>query len=589
MDNINENKNDEKLIFNCSNDLKALISTKDKKAKERLVINLIETEEKLLKSKNEEDVARSAIINFIVKNSSTKDLLLKELINEFTKIFTEKSVINDCANKLDNKFEEPSPFKMMISFRKNVKKEKKYLEFYFKVMIIQQNIPDILKGIQFLLNINNKTIENQFNKLNFQNPYAIILMRDLINILIIEENTADYEVILKNVKDYFKIYYLFRCPKCLAILHANYLGGIQIICAYDKVPFYPKDIKEMKDYLNIKINCKSCEKKIEIYENNYKCLKCKEFFCQDCSEAHKNNDIQNILINTYEIGFICEEHLELFSTFCALCKTNLCETCKKSHPHKVGQKIYEINENLIETNIKKDIEKSRDIYEYISTILSFNYNYMKHFSYNNLYIRTSIWFKEKFKRIDPVGDYKFYFNQFFDKLFQNYYSEILRNVSEGKSEYYKLLLLIKQKYDECKTDTDSSYYYFKENYLEKKAERINDYNDLIRNIRETCVWMNLNNQILRLDSDNIKLNCKLESMQTDIELLKLKILALLKSNNLYTSYLMKLINRYLADSLIRKIIQRYPDNFKKIEISYKNFYEIANNFWDILFKNNHNL
>ena len=58
------------------------------------------------------------------------------------------------------------------------------------------------------------------------------------------------------------------------------------------------------------------------------------------------------------------------------------------------------------------------------------------------------------------------------------------------------------------------------------------------------VWIELYNTKIELNSKIIKLNNKSKKLETDIELLKIKILALLKSNDLYTSYLIKLINRY---------------------------------------------
>ena len=79
----------------------------------------------------------------------------------------------------------------MISFSKNISQEKQYLKFYFKILMINQNITEIIWGINNLINIKNKNIENLLKKLNFKNPYAIILIRDLLNELIIAENESD--------------------------------------------------------------------------------------------------------------------------------------------------------------------------------------------------------------------------------------------------------------------------------------------------------------------------------------------------------------------------------------------------------------
>ena len=47
----------------------------------------------------------------------------------------------------------------------------------------------------------------------------------------------------------------------------------------------------------------------------------------------------------------------------------------------------------------------------------------------------------------------------------------------------------------------------------------------------------------------------------------------------------ELINRYIADFLIRKLIEKYPYDFENIEISPKNFFEIAVNFEGVLSNN----
>ena len=54
------------------------------------------------------------------------------------------------------------------------------------------------------------------------------------------------------------------------------------------------------------------------------------------------------------------------------------------------------------------------------------------------------------------------------------------------------------------------------------------------------------------------------------------MLSLFRTNNVYNSYLMKIVNHYLSDILIRKIITKYPNNFENIKLSYKNFYDIFN-------------
>ena len=91
---------------------------------------------------------------------------------------------------------------------------------------------------------------------------------------------------------------------------------------------------------------------------------------------------------------------------------------------------------------------------------------------------------------------------------------------------------------------------------------------------------------INIENKIVKLNAEIGKLKSNIQLLKIKILSILNMNNLYSYYLIKIINRYLSDILIRKLIKQYPNKFAKISISHKNFYDILTNFNDILFKNN---
>ena len=96
------------------------------------------------------------------------------------------------------------------------------------------------------------------------------------------------------------------------------------------------------------------------------------------------------------------------------------------------------------------------------------------------------------------------------------------------------------------------------NYQEKKFDRYVCINNWISDVKEKFIWFEFNNNIIELNSDNVELSNKSIELENDIELLKIKILALIKSNDLHKSFLMKVINRYLSDFLIRKLIEKYP-------------------------------
>ena len=586
MTEIKETQIDDLYIARCRSNMKTLVSMEKKEDIEKSSIELFEAKDYLLNSKIEENVVRNAIISYILSNYEAKDIKSKEIINNFINYFDQKQVIELSLELINNIFKKSPPFNVMIEFQENISKDKQYLEVFFKIMIISKNIKDIIKGIKFLFNIEIPNIENQLNKLSFDNPYSILLLRDLINKLIINKNKIEEKIILNNVITNLKKYYPFYCPKCLGILYISFLDKCEIFCYKDKFYSIPEDINELKNDLNFKINCKNCKNKIELYEKNYKCLNCGKYFCDNCAYDHRKKDIKNVLINIYECGFICEAHCELYSSFCAVCKLNLCEICKETHVHKIDQEIYKINEELIEKNLKKNLNEISELKEYISVRLSLIYKYMKAFFFNNLSIKLSIWFQEKIKREDKVNSSKFYFHKFFDEDFKKYYSKLIKYVSEGKSEYFHLLLLIKERYEQSKFNIDESYMGFERNYLETKFERYIDINNLISRVKEAFTWMDLNDKIIRQNNKIIKLNNKSKKLKTEIELLKIKIIALMKSNKLYESNLIKLLNRYLADFLIRKIFQKYPKDFFPIKINFNIFYEIKTNFKDIIIKNN---
>jgi hypothetical protein len=211
---------------------------------------------------------------------------------------------------------------------------------------------------------------------------------------------------------------------------------------------------------------------------------------------------------------------------------------------------------------------------------------MKDFSYNNLFIQLAIWFGEKKGRKDDLNTNIFYFESFNDANFKKYYCKLIDNVKKGKKDDFFLLEKIKERYDESKIKTDKSYDILIKLYFDQNNKRNYSINKLIRAINDSLILLNLNESKIDLTKIIIELNTKIEKLESDIALLKIKLLSLLKKDDLYTSYLVKIIKRHLSDMLIRKLIIKYPNNFEKITITHKNFYDILINYKDILFKSN---
>ena len=240
MTDLNEIQNTQFNINQCQENMRELISTADKTRKQKLSLELKELKEKLIKSNEPINIARGAIISYVLNysnnNSIFKTKKAKNLVKEFIDNFLIKEVIEKSLINMNDKFKDPSPFRTMISFRKEIKCEKKYLELYFKIMLINQNIADIIDGINILLQINNQRIVTLIKNSSFKNPYSIIVLRELLNELLLIENEFNDKILLETVLNNFKYYYIFHCPVCMGILYINFVGCISITCL--KCPKY---------------------------------------------------------------------------------------------------------------------------------------------------------------------------------------------------------------------------------------------------------------------------------------------------------------------------------------------------------------
>ena len=56
------------------------------------------------------------------------------------------------------------------------------------------------------------------------------------------------------------------------------------------------------------IKCKICNTKLELFEKNFCCFQCNNFFCEICSQKHKKQCLKFSLCKIYNLGFYCNEH-----------------------------------------------------------------------------------------------------------------------------------------------------------------------------------------------------------------------------------------------------------------------------------------
>ena len=572
MNNDNEDK--ENLINEDINILDKIINLEIIK-EEEYITKLEKLKDKYFNSKIPENIVRSAILNYLInENKNIKDLK-KELLKNFKK----NEIINIILDVLKITFKDPSPFRAILSFGDDIPLEKKYIECYFKLILLTYNAKIIIEAINKVLEIKKDDVEFIIKKINFKNPYSILFLRDLIINLILKNKEISTDLIIQKTKDNMKMYNILRCSECFLI---NYVfikdNDITIICPNKHVSIL-KNIQDLKTITQFEIKCSNCLNIIKVYEENYKCITCQKLFCEYCSKKHDKENLECILLNIYKIGFYCEEHYNKYYTFCGFCKKNLCGKCVETHFHKIDKNnSYKLTKKKKKTNIKlNDIENPK---EYIKKGLFFIYNFMNDFSFFNIFIKLSLWFNEKEDRIDKNNQLDYYFENFFDKNFQEYYSILIEKVKNGNKTEIFILKEIKSKYKELSIPIDKEYYNFKNNFKKNKASnnRIIYFNQRYKEyINEIDLYIDrLNN-----NTNNFEIKKKNQKYKADINILKLEIISLFNTNNQYLKYLEKLINGYISDYIIRQLIKNYPYNFKKVELNLKNAYEIMINYPDI--------
>ena len=567
---------------------KKMFCIKEKKECEDIQNKMEQLREQYIISNFPEDIVRAAIISYLMECNPLHSLWnnsnIKTLANEFSEIFTEKDIINNVLVSLNKTFKDPSPFKIMISFNNDVPSDKKHFECFFKILLIKQNLSEIIEGLENLLSIKNENIKNQINKLKFQNPYSILLLRDLISNLITKEESISAEQILTKTKEKMKYYYVFHCPQCLIIEYVYARDKeITIVCT-NKHNNTLNEITDLKNRINFQIKCEICGIIIEIYETNFKCITCKKFFCEVCAKKHNKDLIQSVLINIYEIGYICEEHLQKYTTFCGLCKQNLCHKCVNIHYHKIDKNnLYKVNTKLIKKKKNRNLNDIENPLDYIKAGLSFAYSFMKSFSYFNIFIQLSLWFIEKNDKKDNINTNDYFFDAFFDENFKKYYVDLIGSIKIGNYKNLNILKSIEEKYTKSKKPTDNSYLYFAFTYSEKENIKKKTILDFIQVYKDDLFLIDMNFDKLNLELVSLDLNSKIQQLEADNKLLKIKILSLFNTAALYESYLGKIINRYLSDFIIRILIQKFPQHFNKVKITVRNLSEIMTHYSEIFF------
>ena len=108
------------------------------------------------------NIIRGAILCYVSEYDPIyplwKNKLTKELAKELVDKYLEKNIIDACLNHINEKFVEYSVSRVAISFQKAINTKKAYIELFFKIKLLKQNIPDIIKGVNIFYSENGEKI-----------------------------------------------------------------------------------------------------------------------------------------------------------------------------------------------------------------------------------------------------------------------------------------------------------------------------------------------------------------------------------------------------------------------------------------------
>ena len=183
--------------------------------------------------------------------------------------------------------------------------------------------------------------------------------------------------------------YSYRCRKCDSILsleltYENNKPIINYVCTQKHFgkelvyKFFELYIQNQNLNQNICFNCK----KQNNIENLYKCLTCKNVYCNECYKDIMSKQIHK-LIELIKFDITCHFHIKKYIKYCFRCNQNLCNYCSNNHKnHNIGdlsEKIYENkyeklrkNINLYEKKISEIIKKKDEIIKYFTNFIQIN-------------------------------------------------------------------------------------------------------------------------------------------------------------------------------------------------------------------------
>ena len=580
------------------NTLKRILQINNDEERAALLRFINNEKNELMISKSRDDLVLHAILNFLSIyypiNNEWKNKYIEEFTNSLILFYdrNKKEISQSILKLMETTFKAPSCFKVLTNFEEKINPEKIHIECCLKLVLLTKNLECLLSGIKTYLLMDNEFLKIKLEKIDFESPYAQILIRKIVEKLINfngEINNKDIENIFVEQVIEVKKYIKFLCPQCLQVQYIRYFKNkFQIICPNfhdysDKI----NNINKLKLLSNIYLKCNTCNKKIEMFENNYYCLRCENAFCPNCLENHKNVCVKFVICKIYEVGFNCREHNKKYISICCNreCEKNMCETCKYNHYHKLLDRDLYNSKSIV--NQYKSIVKNENgdnIKKYILKQLIFIYEFLENYYMIPLLFIQSLHFSVYDLDI-AINESEFFFNEFFNNDFIVYYSKLIERMNNGNMNAIDILENIEDKYNEKNIKINEKYYSRYSKALKKvmSSNSVKVMHFSILNGYMNTLTENIKDNILKYGYVSTIEN-SINNLGIKNELYKSKIISLFQTNRRYKESLKLLFDRHFADIILKKLIKHYASNFETIEIDPK----IAHDIISYLNKKNKN-
>ena len=395
-------------------------------------------------------------------------------------------------------------------------------------------IKDTLDGLNLKNNKSYMFVKDILLKITNRNP-ELELMSE---INIVKENY------LKEEKNEF-----LHCKICYnpPILELN--DEKKIIVKYLCNHVKEADILNPENIKNYEIKCISCDQILLNIYKNCLCSNCKNIVCNKCLQKHFNECLTLFFIPLIDNVFTCTEHNKHFELFCSICNLNLCSNCKDEHHHysQYGLTYFSKEDKIeIKNIINKDTKNNKIILGLIEHIISSN-QYLKNLQYQ--YFLEKLLGREINKKCGI-------FNEFGDKNFNEYYSNLIDQRKKGNLFYIDVYNSIKDSYEkENKKINDEQ---INQELLYKKAVNSSKIDVKNSNKKTLLIKVLLFRKDIQKEISIQKMKLKEDIMNLRMAKYEIKNNALLNGNNRYKSNIIKLINRSIADNIIRYLVFSYP-------------------------------